>query len=150
MPAGAPYGNKNAEKWKFKKAVKLYKDAIELTKKIETFYLKQGEKAIEVTGYKFDFIGEIATTLGTYHDLMTRDLPRRFPSLERLKNQLIRNLERNCYSNTKKGIIREATGIVNLKSNHHWTDRRDLTSGDEKIQPISDGSLFMSLENLAR
>ena len=129
----APYGNRNAEKWSFKKAVRLYNEAIELSKNIITFYLKIGEKPVEVTGYEFDFIGEISTELGTHHQLMTRDLPNRFPPLQRLKNQLINNLERNCYSNTKKGIIKEATGIVNLKSNHHWTDRQDRTSGDEKI-----------------
>jgi hypothetical protein len=135
MPAGAPYGNKNAEKWSFKKAVKLYNESIKLTNNIITYYLKLGEKAIEVNGYEFDFIGEIAAKLGTYHMLITRDLPNRFPTLQRLKNQLINNLERNCYSNTKKGIIKEATGIVNLKSNHHWTDRQDLTSKDNEVQP---------------
>jgi hypothetical protein len=53
---------------------------------------------------------------------------------------LIGNLEANCYYNTKKGLIREATGIVNLKSNHKWTDRSqtDLTSDNKPIlqEPI--------------
>ena len=34
--AGAPYGNKNAEKWTFKKSVQLFHDAINLTKEKET------------------------------------------------------------------------------------------------------------------
>ena len=132
MGAGAPYGNKNAEKWSFKKAVKLYHEAIELSGEEEVFYLKQGDKAIEVRGYKYDFIGEIARDLGTFHQLITRHLPDRFPKLKRLKNQLLNNLESNCYANTKKGIIKEATGIVNLKSNHKWTDRQDIDLKDDR------------------
>jgi hypothetical protein len=136
MGAGAPYGNRNAEKWSFKKAVKLFNEAIKLSNEIETFYLKANEKAIEVTGYKYDFIGEIAGELGTYHQMITQHLPERFKALERLKKQLINNLERNCYINTKKGMIKEATGIVNLKSNHKWTDRSqtDLTSQGNEIK----------------
>ncbi len=133
MPAGAPYGNRNAEKWTFRKSVQLFHDAIELSNKKEIYHLKQGEKAIEVKGYEFDFIGEIAGELGTFHQMITRHLPERFKSLNRLKSELMNNLERNCYANTKKGNIREATGIVNLKSNHRWTDRLDNTSADEKI-----------------
>lgn len=127
MSAGAPYGNKNAEKWSFKKAVKLFNDAINLS----------NEKDSEGV-YKYDFIGEIARELGTFHQLITRHLPDRFPQLERLKNQLLNNLESNCYANTKKGHIREATGIVNLKSNHKWTDRTQTDhSGSIDIPVIS-------------
>lgn len=134
MPAGAPYGNKNAEKWTFKKAVKLFNDAIELSNETDYIVVKIGDKGEKVMGYKYDFIGEIARELGTDHQLMIRHLPNRFPSLERLKNQLINNLESNCYANTKKGIIREATGIVNLKSNHKWTDRVDNTTKGNEIK----------------
>ncbi len=134
MPAGAPYGNKNAEKWNIRKAVRLFNDAIELSEEKETYFLKQGEKAVEVTGFKYDFIGEIAKELGTYHNLITRDLPKRFPALQRLKKQLLNNLESNCYANGKRGTIKEASSIMNLKSNHRWTDRLDNTSGDEKIE----------------
>jgi hypothetical protein len=122
MPAGAPYGNKNAEKWNLKKAICLFNEAIELSNKEITFYLKIGEKAVEVTGYEFDYIGEIAGKLGTFHEIFEH-LTKRFLMLQRLRNQLNNNIERNCYSNTKKGIIKEATGIVNLKSNWRWTDR---------------------------
>lgn len=150
---GAPYGNKNAEKWSFRKAIQLYKDAIKLSREIETFVIKINDKGKEVTGYKYDFIGEISGELGTYHQLITRDLPKRFPTLKRLSNELISNLERNCYSNTKKGIIKEATGIVNLKSNHKWTDRIhaenehklvdefDSKSDDELKKYIEDGNI---------
>lgn len=135
----APYGNRNAEKWTFKKSVKLFNDAINLSNETETYFLKLNEKAVEVNGYKFDFIGEIAGELGTYHQMITQHLPERFKTLERLKKQLLNNLERNCYINTKKGMIKEATGIVNLKSNHKWTDRtqQELTGagGKDLITP---------------
>ena len=138
----APYGNRNAEKWTFRKAIKLFNDAIELTnRKEETDHGKR---------YEYDFIGEVAGELGTYHQMITQHLPERFKTLERLKKQLISNLERNCYVNTKKGMIKEATGIVNLKSNHKWVDRQttELTGKDGKdLKPylISQGDQFYHL-----
>ena len=128
------YGNKNAEKWTFRKAVKLFHDAIELSNKKEIYHLKMNDKAVEVEGYKYDFIGEIARELGTFHEIFEH-LTSRFPSLQRLQNELYNNLQSNCYSNTKKGNIKEATGIVNLKSNWKWTDREhvDHTTKVDKI-----------------
>lgn len=118
----APYGNRNAEKWTFKKSVRLFQDAIELSNQLED------------DCYKFDFIGEIARELGTFHHMFMH-LVKRFPSLKRQHDQLLNNLESNCYYNTKKGKIREATGIVNLKSNHHWTDRNEThNTGEIKIE----------------
>ena len=121
----APYGNKNAEKWNFRKAIELFRDAIELSERREdqNVYDKNGELIDSFKIYSFDFIGEVARELGTFHHIFDH-LTKRFPSLKRLKNQLINNLESNCYYNTKKGYIKEATGIVNLKSNHKWTDRQ--------------------------
>jgi len=133
MKVGAPYGNRNAEKWTFKKAIQLFKDAIDLSNEKETSFLKVGERAVEVKNYKYDFIGEISGELGTYHKMITHHLPNRFKSLERVKNQLLSNLERNCYSNGKKGAIKEASAIMNLKSNYHWTDRNDITTKDKEI-----------------
>lgn len=133
MKLGAPYGNRNAEKWTFKKAIRLFNDAIELSNKKETSYLKVGERVVEVENYKYDFIGEVARELGTYKEIFSH-LNNRFKTLDRLHNQLITNLESNCYYNTKKGAIKEATGIVNLKSNHKWTDRTDLTTKDKEIK----------------
>jgi hypothetical protein len=128
---GAPYGNKNAEKWSFKKAVKLFHEAIELTERKKEHLVDIAKnielterKPIKITCYDFDFIGEIASELGTFHKIFDH-LTERFPILQRLKNQLYNNIERNCYYNTKKGAIREATGIVNLKSNWKWTDRSE-------------------------
>ena len=134
MGVGAPYGNKNAEKWSFKKAIKLFNSAIELTLILEKSFIKQGDKVIEVDAYKYDFIGEVARELGTFHHIFEH-LVKRFPSLRRLSNQLLNNLESNCYYNAKKGNIKEATGIVNLKSNHKWTDRTQTEhSGEIKTE----------------
>jgi hypothetical protein len=141
---GAPYGNKNAEKWTFKKAVQLYRDAIELTKEQET-YLHNGNK---VTGYKHDFIGEVARELGTFH-LIFAHLVDRFPQLQRLKSELDNNIESNCYFNTKKGIIKEATGIVNLKSNWKWTDRSQIDNSG-KIEVTTKPDLTKLSENELR
>lgn len=129
----APYGNRNAEKWSFRKSIRLFNDAIELTDREEKIQIKSGSRITEIIGYSFDFIGEIARELKTFHEIFTH-LKKRFPVLKRKYNTLINNLEQNCYSNTKKGIIKEATGLVNLKSNHKWTDRIDSTSGDKPIQ----------------
>lgn len=136
---GAPYGNKNAEKWTLKKAIALFKDAIALTNEKETIVItdSKGNITNTVEVYKYDFIGEVARDLGTFH-LIFIHLEKRFPMLERLKTQLDNNIESNCYFNTKKGYIKEATGIVNLKSNWKWTDRQQLdhTSKGESIKPI--------------
>jgi hypothetical protein len=126
----APKGNKNALKWTKEKSEQLFKDAIKLTDKKESYIING--KSVE--GYKFDFIGEIARELGTYHKAITRDIINNHPELKTQLNILINNLEQNCYSNTKKGIINTAVGIVNLKSNHKWTDRVDNTTKGEEIK----------------
>lgn len=110
MSAGAPYNNSNAEKWDFETAEKLMKDAVELS-------FSEG----------FDFIGEVAKQLGTYIDVFDY-LTDKFPELEKYKKQLKRNCEVNCFSNGKTGKIVSALSIMNLKSNHGWTDRIDTKS----------------------
>jgi ribosome-associated translation inhibitor RaiA len=60
-------------------------------------------------------------------------LAEKFPKLKNVYNQIKSNCETNCFVNAKKGNIKEATAIVNLKSNHKWTDRQDMTSAGEKI-----------------
>lgn len=119
MAAGAPRGNKNAEKWDLEKARQLFIDSLELCKQKEQ-YIVQGKL---VEGYAYDFIGELACELDTFKEIYTH-LADRFPEeLSELYNKLKTRTERNCYSNTKKGIIKEGTGIVNLKANHNWSDR---------------------------
>ncbi len=126
--AGAPYGNKNAEKWTFKKSVRLFHDAIKLTNKTKKIKLS----GIKQKTYVYDFIGEIAGELGTFKQIFEH-LTKRFMTLKRLNNQLHTNIERNCYYNAKKGAIKEATGIINLKSNHHWTDRQHLDANSRNL-----------------
>ena len=133
MPAGPPYGNKNAEKWTLEESTKLLESCVELAGK-KCKYVTYGK---EITGYEFDFIGELACELNTYHENITRDIPNRHQSIKSLVTKIIGLMERNCYSNTKKGIIKEATGIVNLKSNHKWTDRLDTTTKDEPTNEIN-------------
>lgn len=127
--AGAPKGNKNAEKWTEEKATELFDKALSKLNEKDTYIV--GKET--VTGYKYDFLGELLLDLGTYIDIATQ-LKKRFPSLQGRYRQLQRAMERNCYSNTKKGIINTAVGIVNLKSNHNWTDRQDLTTQGEKFE----------------
>lgn len=113
---GAPYGNKNAEKWTFIKAARLF---------IQTLNMSYEGS--------YDFIGEIARDLGTSRHIYT-DLSIKFPSLKQVYNRINSNLEANCFQHAKKGDIKEATAIMNLKSNHKWTDRVDNTTKDKEIQ----------------
>ncbi len=124
MGASPPIGNKNAEKYSKKDALKLFSDSLKKS-------MEMVDGGVE---YKYDFIGEVARDLKTYHYIYAH-LVNRFPELDSMFIELRANLEANCYCNTKKGKIREATGIVNLKSNHKWTDRNDHTSSDKSMSP---------------
>ena len=126
MPVGAPYGNRNAEKWSLRKATQLFKDAIKLSKEKEMVKVQ----GVSIECYKYDYIGEIARELETFHQIFSH-LINRFPSLQRLKNELDNNIQSNCYYNAKKGAIREATGIVNLKSNWNWRDRQEVVGKND-------------------
>jgi len=134
----APKGNTNAEKWSLEASTKLLKDMTDAINRKEYYLIGSGVNINKVEGYEFDFIGELACEFGVYHHLITRDIPNRFPELKQDVKYIISTLERNCYSNTKKGIINTAVGIVNLKSNHKWTDRLDQTSqGNELNNKLS-------------
>jgi len=109
--------NKNAEKWTEQEALILFHNAISLTK---------GDS-------NYDFIGEVAKELNTYREIFTY-LNNKFEVCKPLHNQLISNIESNCFSHGKKGEINTAMAIVNLKSNHGWTDRVDTTSKDKEIK----------------
>lgn len=106
-------GNKNAEKWDLVESTNLFNKAIEMSK----------EK-------KYDFIGEIARDLGVYREIFDY-LADKFKELNHSYKVIKSNLEANCFSHAKNGDIREATAIVNLKSNYKWTDR---TSSDVNIK----------------
>ena len=60
--------------------------------------------------------------MGTYKDVY-KHLLGRFPELKRLNNVLHSNCEANCYANGKNQKIVPSMAIMNLKSNHGWTDR---------------------------
>jgi hypothetical protein len=101
-------GNKNAEKWTPDEARAFMDSALELSK-----------------DRSYDFIGEIARDMDSYKEIFGY-LSDKFPELQSIHNHLISNCEANCFYNSKKGNIKEATAIVNLKSNHGWTDRQQL------------------------
>ena len=107
MPAGAPYGNKNAEIWTEEDATELLNKALEMSFQPE-----------------YDFIGEIFQDLRTSRNIINH-LVTKYKSLEIVYSQILENCETNCFKNAKKGKIKEATAIVNLKSNHKWTDRSE-------------------------
>ena len=109
--------NTNAEKWSLEDAIDLFNRAIELTK---------GKS-------KIDFIGEVAKELNTYRDVFLY-LKKKFPEVKNLHKQLISNIEANCFSHGKEGDINVAMAIVNLKSNHGWTDRIDTTTKDKEVK----------------
>lgn len=120
MPAGAPKGNKNAEIWDEETTIQFFEDCIQLA---------------EIKGdqdeYLYDFIGELARDVGQDKSVFNY-LVEKFPHLQAKKSRLLSIIEANCFRNTKKGKIKEATGIVNLKSNYKWTDRSDLLLGQSK------------------
>jgi hypothetical protein len=113
-------GNKNAEKWNIDTATELFNSAIELSENID-----------------YDFIGEIAKDLNQDKGLFDH-LVERFPELKPLKTRIKSNCEVNCYRNTKKNRINTAVGIINLKSNHGWTDRNEIdhTTKGEQIKQV--------------
>jgi hypothetical protein len=144
---GAPEGNKNAEIWTFEEAKALFDRAFTLSKR-KCNYNINGK---QVKGYEFDFIGELTDELDIYRDLISRDLPGRFPECDKWYIMLKSRMETNCYSNTKKGIIKEGVGIVNLKSNHGWKDKSEIDhkNNGESFNNISDAELIDRITKLA-
>lgn len=116
--------NKNAEKWTLEIATKLFDDAIILSDDAERTY---------------DFIGEIARELKQYKEVFTY-LSEKFPELKEVHKRLLSNCEANCFYNGKKSNIVPSLAIMNLKSNHGWTDRADVTTQGESVNHISLGS----------
>ena len=112
--------NKNAEKWDLETSIKFMEDSLILAK----------EK-------KHDFIGEVARDMNEYRELYTY-LKDKFKECEAIYKRIIQECETNCFSHGKKGDIVPSLAIMNLKSNHGWTDRVDTTSkGNElSIKPI--------------
>lgn len=121
--------NKNAELWTFEEALNLFNESVIKSKESE-----------------YDFIGEIARDLGTYRDVYDY-LVKKFDELKPLHKTILQNLEANCFSHAKKGKIKEATAIVNLKSNYGWRDRQDITTNEKPITSHEHKVIFEDYEN---
>ena len=121
----APKYNTNAEKWNIDTATEFMQEAHELSRK-------------KVGGvYKYDFIGELARDMQQYKEIFSY-LSTKFPSLKWLHNKIRGNCESNCFHNGKNQNIVPSMAIMNLKSNHGWTDRVDNTTQGESInKPLS-------------
>jgi len=108
-------GNQYNEHWTLEQSTEFMNQAVELSEK---------------DGY--DFIGEVAKDMGSYVDVFDYIVDK-FPELAPLKKKIKRNCETNCFSSGKKNKIVPSMAIMNLKSNHGWTDRSDLTSQGQKL-----------------
>ena len=132
----APKDNTNAEKWDKQKAIDLFNDCLETAQDSE----------LDCN----DFIGEVAQANGV--TLSTLDyLKSKFPELERVYKDIKGNCEANCFRNGKKQNIVPSMAIMNLKSNHGWTDRVDTTSKDEKLEvakPLSEDLINKLIDKL--
>ena len=112
--------NKNAEKWDLETATKFMESALELSEDKQRTY---------------DFIGEIARDLKQYKEIFGY-LSKKFVELEYAHKRIISNCEANCFYNGKKQNIMPSLAIMNLKSNHGWTDRVDSTTKGDKIETV--------------
>ncbi len=101
-------GNQYLEKWTFEEAEKFMKEALALSENKE-----------------YDFIGEVAKKQGSYHQAYGYIVDK-YPILKEYLVQLKSNCESNCFLNGKKGDIIPSLAIMNLKSNHGWTDRAEV------------------------
>lgn len=114
--------NKNAEKWTLEQSIALFENAVKVAK-----------------SKKLDFIGEVAQELDTYRDIFTY-LKDKFNECKPLYKRLEQECEANCFSHGKNGDIIPSLAIMNLKSNHKWTDRIDNTMNAnvnvKSIEPI--------------
>jgi len=119
----APKENKNAEKWTLEEATIFIEKAVELSQDTE-----------------YDFIGEIAKELNQYKEIFSY-LVDKFPELKQQHKRLVSNCESNCFYNGKKNKIVPSLAIMNLKSNHGWTDRIETNNTNNNINqdvtPIS-------------
>ena len=90
-------------------------------------------RAIECAKEKeHDFIGEVANELDSYREVFTY-LKDKYKEVKPLLKRLNQICESNCFSHGKKGDIIPSLAIINLKSNHGWTDRNDITTKDDKL-----------------
>ena len=133
--AGAPEENTNAEKWTEEEAKSFLERAIQVTK-----------------DNGFDFIGETASKMDSYREIFVY-LRDKSNECKRLYKRLLQECESNCFSHAKKGDIVPSLGIINLKSNHGWTDRVDQTSKGDSLKSesiplvLQNGKTYDDLKN---
>ena len=127
----APKDNSNAEKWDEVTATQFMEDSLTMSQE------KIGAQ------YTYDFIGELARDMQQYKEIFSY-LSNKFPHLKTIHNKIISNCEANCFYNGKSQNIVPSMAIMNLKSNHGWTDRQDTTTGGDKIQSTPVISFFKS------
>ena len=106
----AKIGNINAEVWTLKQARELFNKCLEIAK--------------DKTSDANDFIGEVAQENNT--TLSNLDyLKNKYTELNSVYEEIKNNCEVNCFRNGKKQNIVASLAIMNLKSNHGWTDRTE-------------------------
>ena len=112
----APKGNTNAETWTIEEATILFNKCLETAR----------DKTLDCN----DYLGEVAQEHDT--TLSTLDyLKKKFPELEKIYIKSKQFCETNCFRNAKKGTIVPSLAIMNLKSNHGWTDRVESVNINE-------------------
>jgi hypothetical protein len=100
----------------------------------EALFLKCLEVAKDKTRDDNDFIGEVALTCDTYLTQLDY-LKKKYPELlNPIYNNIKSCCEANCFRNGKTQKIVPSMAIMNLKSNHGWTDRveQNTTVKDER------------------
>lgn len=108
--AGAPKNNTNAKKWSEKTATALLENALELS--MEPQYAWIGS-----------IWRELAVAKSTIHDIC-ENYPELKVTLEMVKD----NCAHNCFELASDKTKHNAGYILNLKSNHGWTDRVENTN----------------------
>ncbi len=115
-------GNQYSEKWTFEECEAFLKEALDISSNIE-----------------MDFIGEVAREQKTYHNVYGYIVDK-FPQLKDYLTNIKSNCESNCFYNGKKNNIVPSMAIMNLKSNHGWTDRveskNENNNTNKSIEPI--------------
>jgi len=130
--AGAPKENSNAEKWNIEDATELFNKCLITAK----------DKTLDCN----DFIGEVAQENDT--TLWQLDyLKEKYPVLENIYRQIKSNCESNCFANGKKNKIVPSLAIMNLKSNHGWTDRLESINTNENFNTQRPAIKFVRKSN---
>ena len=125
-------GNQYNEHWTLEECTSFLDEAIELSSSLE-----------------YDFIGEVAKKQNSYHHVYGYIVDK-FPSLKDKLKTIKSNCETNCIYNGKKGDIVPSLAIMNLKSNHDWTDRNENTvKGGLNLSKYTDEEIEQKLKELA-